>query len=121
MAKPKDRPKRMGRPTKAPVEGERVPLGLRVTAEAKRKLAAAAIKSGRSISQEAELRIERSFQMEELGPHLAKIGVLEVAMKELREAVLKGWGQVIAPGTSTSNFPEVLRRDISHSESKKGE
>jgi hypothetical protein len=53
--------KRIGRPTKPPVEGERVPLGLRVTAEAKRKLEEAAIKSGRSISQEAELRIERSF------------------------------------------------------------
>jgi hypothetical protein len=43
-----------------------VPLGLRVTAEAKRKLEEAAIKSGRSISQEAELRIERSFDDDRL-------------------------------------------------------
>jgi hypothetical protein len=58
--------KRIGRPTKPPVEGERVPLGLRVTAAAKRKLEEAAIKSGRSISQEAELRIERSFDDDRL-------------------------------------------------------
>jgi hypothetical protein len=64
--------KRIGRPTKPPVEGERVPLGLRVTAEAKRKLEEAAIKSGRSISQEAELRIERSFDDERWGAAIAE-------------------------------------------------
>jgi hypothetical protein len=53
----------MGRPTKPPKEGERVPLGLRVTAAVKRGLEAAAIKSGRSISQEAELRLEHSLDM----------------------------------------------------------
>jgi hypothetical protein len=52
----------MGRPTKPPVEGERVSLGLRVTADIKRRLEAAAIKKGRSISQEAELRIEQSLR-----------------------------------------------------------
>jgi hypothetical protein len=58
--------KRMGRPTKPAVEGTRVSLGLRVTAEVKNKLEEAAIKSGRSISQEAELRIERSFEDDRL-------------------------------------------------------
>jgi hypothetical protein len=53
--------KRMGRPTKAPTSGERVPLGLRVTADTKRRLDAAAETSGRSQSQEAELRLEQSF------------------------------------------------------------
>jgi hypothetical protein len=58
MARPK---KRMGRPTKTPKEGVRVSLGLRVTADVKRKLEAAAISKGRSISQEAEMRLEQSL------------------------------------------------------------
>jgi TraY domain len=57
--------KRLGRPTKAPEGNERVMLGLRVTADIKRRLDAAAAASGRSQSQEAELRIERSFEGED--------------------------------------------------------
>ncbi len=53
--------KRMGRPSKPPVPGERVSLGLRVTANMKMKLDQAAAESGRSQSQEAELRLEQSF------------------------------------------------------------
>ena len=56
--------KRIGRPTKPPKPGERVPLGLRVTPEMKERLEAAAIKNGRSLSQEAELRLERSLAMQ---------------------------------------------------------
>jgi hypothetical protein len=45
-----------------PVEyGERFPLGLRVTKEVKKKLTDAANASGRSQSQEAELRLEQTF------------------------------------------------------------
>ncbi|RWN28897.1 TraY domain-containing protein [Mesorhizobium sp.] len=61
-----ENPKRRGRPTKPPVEGERIPLSLRVTAERKRELEAAATLSGRSLSQEAEYRLERSFADEGL-------------------------------------------------------
>jgi hypothetical protein len=60
MEKPKRRP---GRPTKPPTLGERVMLGLRVTPAMKLKLEAAAIESGRSISQECELRLEQSFSL----------------------------------------------------------
>ena len=49
---------------KPPVSGERVPLGLRVTADMKRQIEAAAIESGRSISAEAELELEQSFERE---------------------------------------------------------
>jgi hypothetical protein len=56
--------KKRGRPTKAPVAGERIPLSLRVTADLKRKLEAAA--DGRSLSQEAEFRINQSFAYEGL-------------------------------------------------------
>ena len=44
--------KRIGRPTKPPKEGERVQLGLRVTPEMKKQLEEAAIRKGRSLSQE---------------------------------------------------------------------
>lgn len=54
--------KRLGRPVKEPTPGTRTPLGLRVTAELKRDLEAAAIASGRSLSQETELRLEQSFE-----------------------------------------------------------
>jgi len=56
--------KKTGRPTKPGKKGERVPLGLRVTASLKEQLDSAALKSGRSQSQEAEFRLERSFQEE---------------------------------------------------------
>jgi hypothetical protein len=60
-------------------------LGVRVTPKRKREIEAAATKSGRSLSQEAELRIERSFEREDLfiealmlqyGPCLAAILLL---------------------------------------------
>lgn len=53
--------KRIGRPTKKPKPGERVPLGLRITPRMKRKLEEAARRKGRSLSQEVELRLERSI------------------------------------------------------------
>ena len=56
-----ERGNRIGRPTKFPNAGERVPLGLRVTPDIKLKLDAAAEKNGRSQSQEAEFRLEQSF------------------------------------------------------------
>lgn len=43
------------------LEGKRFALGLRVTEERRKQLELAAQQSGRSISQEIELRLERSF------------------------------------------------------------
>ncbi len=62
MSEKKRKPGRPGRPRKF---GERVPLGLRVTPELKIKLDSAAKASGRSQSQEAELRLEQSLKSEE--------------------------------------------------------
>ena len=56
--------------------GERVPLGLRVTAELKAKLDEIAESSGRSQSQEVELRLERSFDKEQ---HAAEVSALTKA------------------------------------------
>jgi hypothetical protein len=58
--------KRMGRPTKPPTPGDRVGLSLRVTAEIKERLEASATYKGRSLSQEAEFRLERSFETQSL-------------------------------------------------------
>jgi hypothetical protein len=62
--------KRIGRPTKPPTPGERVALGLRVTADVKNKLEKAAVDNGRSLSQEAEFRLERSFEREALSAEI---------------------------------------------------
>jgi len=57
---------RRGRPKKGEELGERVPLGLRVTPETKRRLDVASFNTGRSLSQEAEIRLERSFYIQDL-------------------------------------------------------
>jgi len=55
-----------GRPRKTPMphEGARVHLGFRVTPELKRRLEEMATRTGRSQSQEAERRLEMSFEWE---------------------------------------------------------
>lgn len=63
---------KIGRPPKIPSEeGRRVSLGLRVTPTTKLRLDKAAAISGRSQSQEAELRLEHSFAREDRFPKLA--------------------------------------------------
>jgi TraY domain len=59
--------KRRGRPTKVfKLSDRRASLGLRVTVTAKRRLESAAKKTGRSQSQEAEFRLERSFEHDDI-------------------------------------------------------
>ena len=54
-----------GRPReREPKPGERLHLGLRVSPSLKRKLERAAAQSTRSLSQEVEFRLERSFEMQ---------------------------------------------------------
>jgi hypothetical protein len=54
--------KRRGRPSLPKGEGKRHAIGLRATADLRRKLEEGARQSGRSLSQEAELRLENSFR-----------------------------------------------------------
>jgi hypothetical protein len=87
-----------GRPGRTPKAGERVSLGLRVTPEVKALLDAAAAQSGRSQSQEAELRLERSFDADNIvsealtmayGSDVAKIvKVMLPAMNSAGRAVI---------------------------------
>lgn len=58
--------KRRGRPLNKAKPGTRVSLGLKVTATTKKRIDEAAIESGRTQSQEAELRLEQSFRDQEL-------------------------------------------------------
>jgi hypothetical protein len=58
--------KRIGRPMKAPRGKARVSLGLKVTAEVKRHVDAAAKASGRTQSQEAEALIEYAIETKKL-------------------------------------------------------
>lgn len=57
---------RKGRPPKTPSPGERVSLGLKVTAEIKARLDRAAQTTGRTQSQEAEFRLESTFNRQDL-------------------------------------------------------
>jgi hypothetical protein len=58
--------RRMGRPWLQPEPGQRVQLSFRITPDLKHKLDAAADHSGRSQSQECELRLEASFEADRL-------------------------------------------------------
>jgi hypothetical protein len=65
--------KRMGRPLKPATAGSRVSLGLKVTAETKEKVAQAADASGRTQSQEAEYRLEQSFDRLDILPDALRL------------------------------------------------
>lgn len=87
MKEPRRKP---GRPGREPAPGERVGLSLRVTPQTKRALDAAAESQGRSLSQEAEVRLERSFQAEDLLPQL-----LEAAFGRQQAGLLLILGRVM--------------------------
>lgn len=82
--------KRTGRPAKKPKPGSRVSLGLKVTAQMKELLDAQAKASGRTQSQEAELRLEQTFWQEELLPR-----ALRLAYGETLAGVLLTLGETI--------------------------
>ncbi len=75
------KPRRMGRPLKEPEPGKRVSLGLKVTADIKRRIDGAAREKGRTQSQEAEFRLQQSFSEEDalLGPELRNVQLTMIA------------------------------------------
>ena len=72
---PRGRPSHRGRPKKGQEPGERVPLSLRVTPSTKEGLDRAAEENGRSRSQEAEMRLERSLHDDRLLSEMRKLFV----------------------------------------------
>ena len=57
---------RIGRPPAPPKTGERTQIGVQVSPSTKLRLEAEALRNERSISREAELRIEQSFWLQDL-------------------------------------------------------
>ena len=79
-----------GRPGRKPDPGERVHLGIRVTPQLKERLERTAGAIGRSQSQEAEIRLERSFERQDLLPD-----VLAAAFPRPIAGLLIGIGRVM--------------------------
>ena len=86
--------KRIGRPPKAKEDRKAVNFTFRSRGQMRERLQAAAIASGRSISEEIELRLERSFWREEIE---GKTVELQVRLPERLQGLLeeaaknKGW------------------------------
>ena len=70
---------RMGRPLKEPPAGTQVTLSLLVPAELKLKLQDKAVSSNRSLSQEAERRLQRSFSIKALQEDAIALAVEETS------------------------------------------
>jgi hypothetical protein len=92
--------KRVGRPVKPAPESGRVALSLRVTAPMKAALEEEATKNGRSLSQEAEMRLEQSFTLRETA-----ISLFEALLRFERERE-----QVGAPEAHLENMKAGLRK-----------
>ncbi len=97
-----------GRPPAGPYEGKRKTLSTRITPELRDKLEAASKASGRSLSQEIELRLDRSFetdvQLHEAfgGEHLYALARMIAAILALIESTSgKTWK------TDRQTFEEV--------------
>jgi hypothetical protein len=116
-----NRPKRkVGRPGREPTPGERVGLSLRVTPDTKRALDTAAECAGRSLSQEAELRLEQSFRNQDLlfqvldiayGQHTAALLILlgEI-IRQVNAATAVSAGKLVDMSQSWINQPESRRQ-----------
>jgi hypothetical protein len=103
--------KRIGRPTTAGREREKATLGIRASAELKARLLDAAEVAGRSLSAEAEFRLEGSFQVD---AHLLEAQVLAygpalaVAMAVIGRAVTELSRSAMFPRT-WSDEPHLAR------------
>jgi hypothetical protein len=91
----------MPRKSKRLLPGKRYPLNMRTTKELRDKIENAAMASGRSLVQEVEFRLERSFQQQEIEKELmARLDVqgdeilkrMRREMQELGEAMRREMG-----------------------------
>ena len=65
--------RKAGRPSRELRPGERVPMSFRVRPELKLMMDEAASKSGRSVTQEIEMRLEQSFRDDRIESRLDEI------------------------------------------------
>lgn len=84
--------KRAGRPPLKPEEGKRYTFSLRVSAQRRTELEQAAAESGRSISQELEMRIEQGARDTQIlgGPQTVNLLRMMAAAAQLIEARSNG-------------------------------
>jgi hypothetical protein len=75
---------RIGRPTRPPVEGERIQIGVQVAPRVKKLLEAAAEQNNRSLSREAEFRLEQSFERDRLSR-------METILSKVASALVPGF------------------------------
>jgi Arc-like DNA binding domain len=72
--------------SKRVLPGKRYPLNMRTTKELRDKIEEAAMASGRSLVQEVEFRLERSFRQQEIEREIKK--TLDAQGRELRDELL---------------------------------
>ena len=102
-----DNTTRLGRPLKPASEGDRVMIGCRVSAEIKNKLDEAARKSGRSQSQELELRLLQSFDRQ------TQVTVMHQRDENLVSALMEEWKHLATE--VKAEIREVVR-EVTHEE-----
>jgi predicted HicB family RNase H-like nuclease len=99
--------KRIGRPPKAKEDRKAVNFTFRSRGQMRERLQAAAIAAGRSISEEIEFRLERSFWQEEIERDTAKLQV------GLPERLRRGLEQAAKDNKWSMNTEIVSRLDVS--------
>jgi hypothetical protein len=86
-----DNVRRRGRPRLPTDQGKRYPIAIRTTKELKERLERASEASGRSLAQELEFRLERSFGVQDITdavrPLTAQIGELALLIIGLHDRV----------------------------------
>lgn len=82
--------RRVGRPTSAPKKGEKATISIRVTPQLKARLDRASTASDRSLSQEAELRLEQTFRDQD-----ALLSAMELAYGQSLAGLLQVVGAVM--------------------------
>src|SRR5262245_4943801 len=75
--------------SKRVLPGKRYPLNMRTTKELRDKIEEAAMASGRSLVQEVEFRLERSFRQQEIEKEIKK--TLEAQLDSFRDELSKKW------------------------------
>jgi hypothetical protein len=86
---------KMSPKSKRVLPGKRYPLNMRTTKELRDKIEWAAMASGRSLVQEVEFRLERSFQQEEIEKEIKR--TLDARVDAVRDEIFKKIKQEMGP------------------------
>src|SRR4029453_18319761 len=103
---------RIGRPMRVAEDGERVMIGCRVSAEIKNRLDEAARKSGRSQAQELELRLQQSFQAQDIVNYMReRDSVMMRAMLEIMKRFAEKAGATPAQVAMAQAQADLLAKE----------